>query len=322
MRAHSLTPICIFDFEDGRAIPVAEDWPAAAPASGAGFRWLHLDLSDPASADWLHAHIPPVAASALAQAETRPRCDPLADGILLNLRGVNLNPGSAREDMVSLRLWVTPALVVTARIRRIRATDELRQQSDSGRGPGSVALFLSELLHGLSHRIETVSLELDDRTDGIEEEALQGAGDMHDRLSALRLTVIKLRRYLHPQREALDALLRNEAGLFDSAGLVLLREAVDRTRRTIEELDATRDRLAAVQDQIASEQVRLLGRNSFVLSVVAAVFLPLGFLTGLFGVNIAGMPGTGTPLAFWLLAGASALLGLAIVLLFRLLKWL
>jgi len=116
--------------------------------------------------------------------------------------------------------------------------------------------------------------------------------------------------------------LRNEAGLFDSAGLVLLREAVDRTRRTIEELDATRDRLAAVQDQIASEQVRLLGRNSFVLSVVAAVFLPLGFLTGLFGVNIAGMPGTGTPLAFWLLAGASALLGLAIVLLFRLLKWL
>ncbi len=63
-------------------------------------------------------------------------------------------------------------------------------------------------------------------------------------------------------------------------------------------------------------------RNSYVLSIVAAIFLPLGFLTGLFGVNIGGMPGTEAALAFWLLTSVSVVIGIALFLIFKFSKWL
>jgi zinc transporter len=56
--------------------------------------------------------------------------------------------------------------------------------------------------------------------------------------------------------------------------------------------------------------------------VVAAIFLPLGFLTGLFGVNVAGMPGTEATIAFWLLTGASVVSGIALFVVFKYSKWL
>jgi zinc transporter len=49
----------------------------------------------------------------------------------------------------------------------------------------------------------------------------------------------------------------------------------------------------------------------YVLSLVGTVFLPLGFITGLLGVNVAGIPGSDWPLAFEALA--AVLIGLAIV---------
>ena len=38
----------------------------------------------------------------------------------------------------------------------------------------------------------------------------------------------------------------------------------------------------------------------YVLAIITSIFLPLGFLTGLLGINVGGMPGTDSPLAFWI----------------------
>ena len=81
-----------------------------------------------------------------------------------------------------------------------------------------------------------------------------------------------------------------------------------------------RERLAALSDHLDMRQNARLSRNSYALSVVAAVFLPMGFLTGLFGVNVAGMPGTENPMAFVWLTLASLGMGGAVWLVLRLLK--
>ncbi len=78
----------------------------------------------------------------------------------------------------------------------------------------------------------------------------------------------------------------------------------------------------SLEEQIVADRAQVLGRNSYILSIVAAIFLPLGFLTGLFGVNVAGMPGTETEAAFWVLASFSAISGVVLFLIFKLAKWL
>jgi zinc transporter len=56
--------------------------------------------------------------------------------------------------------------------------------------------------------------------------------------------------------------------------------------------------------------------------VGAGIFLPVSFLTGLFGVNVGGMPGLNSPWAFAILCGAMVLLALVLVAIIRRMKWL
>jgi len=323
MSLTSIQPICAFDINtDGQALPSADMQCCSASVDQISYRWIHLDLTDPGINAWATDQLPDIAASALLQSETRPRCDALGDGMILNLRGVNLNPEASPEDMVSLRLWVSRNCIISARLRKVWAIDTIREGALSGKAPATVGAFLAELTHGLSKRIEAVSLELEDQTDDLEEVALGGSKVPPETVAALRQTVIKMRRFLNPQREALDALANWSGPLIEENTLVLIRETCNRSRRSVEALDSTRERLAVIQDHIDADRAQALTRNGYLLSVVAAIFLPLGFLTGLFGVNVGGMPGIDAPYAFWILTVASVVTGIGLYLVFKLSKWL
>lgn len=287
-----------------------------------GYRWLHFDLNDPKFEPWALRTLPQTAAMALTQSETRPRCDLLDSGLIMNLRGVNLNPGANPDDMVSLRLWVRDGLIISARARRVWAVEDIRQRVEVGKGPPSIASFLAELTYSLTKRIEKVSLELVENTDEFEERSFAMSRGLSAELASARQSAIKLRRFVRPQAEAIIELSEGHAWPLDTKSAGILREAANHALRTIEELDATVDRLRAVHDHLELQQSSALGRNSYVLSIVAAIFLPLGFLTGLFGVNIGGMPGIGAEQAFWVLTVASVVIGIALFLIFKFSKWL
>lgn len=312
------TPVCAYDVSpDGVATPCAVDAP-----KGAGWRWLHFDLADPALGTWLRGEVPLSVATALQMPETRPRFDELTGGALINLRGVNLNDGAEPEDMVALRGWITKDRVITLRRRRIMAVDDIRQQADAGHAPATPDAFLSAVAEGLTLRIETVSLDLEDQVDDLEEAIFSGHTiEAHDVL-ALRQTLIKLKRFIGPQKDALFDFAAAKGGVVDAATAPHLLETANRAARTVEALEAARDRMGVLQDHLDTKAAAALGRNGYVLSIVASIFLPLGFLTGLFGVNIAGMPGIETPWAFAALCGVSVVLGLILYLVFRALKWL
>lgn len=320
MTTRTLIPLTAFDIEGGIVDPVDEKWPMQGATRG--YRWLHLDLSDGATRLWAREHLPEIAARALLQTETRPRCERHENGLILNLRGVNLNPQSDPEDMVSLRMWVTQTGVTSARMRKVWAIDAIRENAQGGKAPASVGVFLAELSYGLTNRIEKVTLGLEEETDALEELVATGQTAEPGKISALRQAVIKMRRFINPQREAIVTLAALEGWIIAPEELALLRETSNRTRRIVEELDATRDRLSALQDYLNADRANALSRNSYVLSVIAAIFLPLGFLTGLFGVNVAGMPGTASESAFWWLIGASVVSGVALYMVFKLSKWL
>lgn len=321
MNTPCLTPIAAFDIRGkDQVVPVAEPWPSLDISEG--YRWLHLDLNDPQMSVWARDMLPSVASGALMQSETRPRCDRLENGLILNLRGVNLNPDSDPEDMVSLRLWVDETAIVTARMRKVWALDAMRQSAEAGVVPGTIGAFLVELVKGLTKRIETVSLDLEARTDMLEDAVFEGRFPPSSELASLRQAVIKMRRFITPQRDAIAALGQLDDWVIEPSESIDLREAANRTKRIAEELDATRERLQALQDQLDANRAQALSRHSQVLSVVAATFLPLSFLTGLFGVNVAGMPGVENQMAFWWLAGVSVILGLVLFVIFKIADWL
>ncbi|MFD2738282.1 CorA family divalent cation transporter [Sulfitobacter aestuarii] len=312
-------PLCVFDiYPDGTA-EVPQDESLTGPGT---YRWWHFDLADPALPGWVAANLPPIPAGALLQPETRPRCDRFADGIILNLRGINLNAGEDADEMVSVRLWVDSDVIITVRMRKVFTIDDIRRQTEADNPPPTTADFLEVLISRLTQRIEQEVVKIADITEFYEDDLEDETTPIPKDLSETRRRVIRLRRYLEPQQAALDRLIEINMPIIPEPDTLRIRESANRTTIAVEELNALRERLITVQDEHDLYVARKQARHGYVLSIAAAVFLPLSFLTGLFGVNVGGMPGVGSPWAFTLLCLGMTLLVLVLLVLLKWLRWL
>ena len=231
--------------------------------------------------------------AALLAEETRPRCSVLPKGLLIILRGVNLNPGADPEDMVALRMWLGGNRVITVRGRRLMAVQDVHDELDAGGGPATQGGVVVAVAERLVERIGPVVLDLNEKLDHLEVQTLDGATEgLRPQLAQLRREAIALRRHIAPQRDALASMCSAATDLLADSERMRLREVGDRVTRYVEDIDALRERAAVTNDELGTQLAETMNRRMYVLSLVAAVFLPLGLLTGLLGINVGGIPGT------------------------------
>jgi zinc transporter len=297
-----------------------KDW-----SSKAGVLWMHLDYASERVQKWLpeDSGLSSVLSHSLLAQETRPRCLASEEGLLLILRGVNCNPGSDPEDMVSLRMFFTEHRVISMRHRRVMAIDDIVNAVRSNKGPRSSADFLIKVCRRITDRIGDVVVEIDDRADELEDAVLNvQSHELRPQLAALRRQTISLRRYLAPQRDVLTRLQNENVSWLNDTDKAQIREMVERTARYVEDLDSARERAAITQEELNNRLSEQMNKAMYLLSIVAAIFLPLGLLTGLLGINVGGIPGAENKWAFALVT--LSLVGIAIVLvgLFKRVKWL
>jgi zinc transporter len=320
---------------DGKGGGQELDWAGiAAWKPGDGLLWVHLDFRDPEAIRWIRTHVTDSqAAETLLADETRPRSVAIGDRLLISLRGVNLNPESDPEDMVSVRMWLGPDIMVTTRHRRILAMTEAREHLAAGKGPRDTGGFLTFIAERLMQRMGPTLEQLADTVDDLENAIVEtddgdkapnkDSGELRRRLSQVRRQTIELRRYLAPQRDAMNRLQAEVVPWLSAAHKAQLRETGDHITRYVEDMDALRDRGAVVQDELRNRISEDMNRTMYVLTVVAAVLLPLSFVTGLLGINVDGMPGAkDAPTAFWLVTGGLGVVAAIQLWLFRRLRWL
>lgn len=276
-----------------------------------GYVWLHVDAAQPGAREWLEAAgLEPLVLRALTAPETRPRCTLHGDGVLMNLRGVNLNPGDEVADMISLRMWITEKLVVSVQLRQLRAVADVVAEFERGKGAEHPAELVARLALRLADRAEPVVAELNEKVDVLEDQLIGGAvPSSRAALAEVRRVSIMLRRHMAPQRDALSTFEIEEMPWIAPENRARLREATERVTRLAEELDAIRDRAQVVQDQIMDARAEVMNQQMLVLSVVAAIFLPLGLITGLLGINVGGMPGTEYEGSFWIVTLSLCVIG-------------
>jgi zinc transporter len=290
----------------------------------AGVLWVHLNRTKEDSDHYIRheAGLDAVVVDALLAADTRPRVTPQGQGLIVNLRGVNFNPGAEPEDMISLRIWIQKRRIITSRARRSMATRDVQARLSRGLGPKDEIDCLFELAQALLSRVGHVVDELSDAVDGLEEQVVAGdMGKVREELAHARRRAIALRRHLAPQREALARLTGERHEMLDAIDSAHFRELADETTRYVEELDSIRERASVVQDEVLNRLTERQNRNSYVLTVVAAVMLPLSFVTSLFGVSLSGIPFQGDPDAFLVLLWILALIIVIEIALFRWTKW-
>jgi zinc transporter len=264
-----------------------------------------------------------VASAALLSEETRPRTVYRDSRLLLTLRGVNPRVATEPDDMISLRIWTDGTRVISTRFRGLESTDQILASLKIGEGPRTVQELLENWIDGIVERMKKVVDSFEDRVMEVDERVLAGESEgIRSELSEIRKQLISLRRYLGPQREALVRLTNANIAWLDEDHRLKLRETTDRLVRHIEDLDEVRDRAVLAHEELLSQISEAMNKRAYVFTVVATIFLPLGFLTGLMGINVGGMPGVENDIAFWIVVGLCLLLTLGLGVVFRTNRWL
>ncbi len=287
--------------------------------------WVHLDARNKKAREWLGreiAYLDSLIIEALLAEETRPRMVEHGDGLLLILRGMNFNLDADPEDMVSLRLWIDPYRIISIQRRPVKAVEDIAAGLTAGKGPKNSGEFLFLLTHQLFERMQPVLDNLEQRTDTLEEEIIESPEvEERQKIIELRKEAIIYKRYLLPQRDVLIGLRSSPLPWIEALHKRQLQETLDRVIRYIEDLDSLRERTQIIKDELVNMLSDRMNHNMYVLSVIAAIFLPLHFMTGLLGMNVAGIPGAENPLAFWIfLLIVAGVVGLQIAV-FKKMKW-
>jgi zinc transporter len=310
---------------DGRGGGEHLDWNGIerwAPSDGP--LWLNLDYSVPDVERWLglHSQIDPVIRDALLDGDPRPRAAAHGDALLLIIRGINVNEGAAPEDMLSIRIWVEPCRVVTLRHRKSRSLKAIAADLDRGAGPTGVGELTVRLVERvLEHVVIRVDALGDDIAACEDQVLVETRGDLRSQLADQRRRAIALRRFLAPQRDAFAKLAQIQLPWLPATARSRIAQAADRMTRTVEELDAARDRAAVTQEELQSKIGEATNRRLYVLSIITAVFLPLGFVCSLLGVNVGGVPLQHDDWAFWALCGMIAVVVAVQIWFFRRRGW-
>jgi len=267
----------------------------------AGFTWIHLDGRNADSLRWLdeESGVPAPAIRALKAIETRPRIELYDGGALINLRGLGATPDDDPDDLVSIRLWAEAGKVISLSFRSLRDLEMVRDQMTRGtlKDPGDL---ITSLAMQITEDMDPHIGELGDSIDECETDlSADRAFALRRIIGRVRSEAISYRRFVVPQRQALERLSVLNCGWLEDDDHIHLRDAADRFARMAEELEAIRERSALLHEQLTDLRSETIETRALLISIVALIFLPLTFVTGLLGMNVEGIPYAHSPWSFW-----------------------
>jgi zinc transporter len=223
-----------------------------------------------------------------------------------------MEPSAPADDMLSVVAWTNGARIITCRDQPAQAIADLRRDIEHGRGPMDTGEFLSQLAERLVSAMDDLIADAEADTERLGyASSRRDTGALVEELAGIRRRMIRLGRYLGPQRRALTHLAVAPLTWLNHDDRALLHATAEQTAEFEDSLRSALEVAEITQDELLQRSSEKTEQRVYVLTLISAVFMPLSFVTGLFGVNLAGIPAAEHPLAFATLS--ASLLGLVAV---------
>lgn len=291
--------------------------------------WQHLDYKNSETYQMLinDYKLEQTIIDALTDDETRPRYFSTEKGFVIILRGINRNQDSDVDDMLSLRIYMDEKKIITLSHRKVQAINFVLEKLTQGKGPKNTSDCLMLIADHLASDIGNFAEEIGDKTNDLEEKVIDmdNLSDfgLRAELSALRRQIISVRRYANPQKEIFQNLHHNESTFFKTAkSKADLRETYNTLTKAVEDLDYSRDHLSVSHEELQSKMSINMSRIMYMISIVTVIFMPLGLITSLLGINVAGIPYAENRLAFGWVCLILLAIGWALLTIMKKLRWL
>jgi zinc transporter len=317
--------ICGFELgADGTSRSISIEEAAASMEADDRVVWLHFNASNAGARRWLaqQSFVPAEFVQLIEEHASRVQLTTLPAGIVGLVSDLAYGDPVDPSDIVTVWVFASTRLLVTARNHAAKTADRLRQSARVHLAATSGTALLVHLLEVqvdvLRDWLSGVAHELDHAEDQI---LIGNVTRQREALGRIRRQAMHLRRHFAPLRAALHRLLTQSADRRGPIDLDAWRALQEDLTFTVDEASNVYERAMLLQEELASRLAEATSRNLFILTVTTIVFLPMTLLSGIFGMNVQGVPGVGElapTSAFWWVMLLIALAGAVTFLLIRL----
>ncbi|MGE5676009.1 MAG: magnesium/cobalt transporter CorA [Mycobacterium leprae] len=313
----------------------AAAWPEAKARwqSGEALLWLDVTAATPeeiaALGEELGLH--PIVVRACLHPEHRSRLKEYKEHFLLVLNAVGrtAKEGSSTSELgrwrtLELNVVIGRRFMLTVHPEPIPALSTyFNRYLEQGEGRPTLEYLLYSLCEAVMLGYYAVLDRIDRYIDESEERIFHGDPSRPDvdRLFTLKRHILYLRRVLGPQRDALGALMRREFAGISNEGRSYFMDAYEHTLRLLDLLDTYRDLISSSLDAYLSTVSNRMSRIMQTLTIVSTVMLPLTLISGLFGMNLGGIPLTNSPWGFTAVVGGMLILAGVLMYYFKRKGW-
>jgi len=298
---------------------------AAALRGTAPVAWINVDGLD--RPEVLHRlgelfGLHPLALEDVANVHQRAKVEPYPGHLFIVARMVHAD-GNLCSEQISM--FVGTDFLLSFQERAGDSFDQVRKRLCGGVGRirgGGAAYLAYALLDALIDAYFPVVEAYGERLAVLDEESTERPDmDRVGAIHAIRRDLLLLRRAVWPHREAVAVLLREETPLVDDSTRVYLRDCYDHTIQLVDLIDTYRDLATGLLDVHMSMVSHRINEVMKVLTIFAAIFIPLTFIAGVYGMNLGIVPGPGDRWGF--AAVLAVMVAVAVVMLgyFRHLGW-
>jgi len=283
-------------------------------AAPQGDAWIDIEVADDEGRRWLagQSGLDDEIITRLLEPAAATYWRRFGQGLLFHARTAVPGGDTSTIQNVDFGIWLEPGRIITVHHGKMPAFDRAAEACAKGEGPsGSWELIVFVLSEALS-RLEQNLHDLTATIDQLEDEVLSEEGEATiQRVAELQRRLIYARRFRLPLANMVSFSSSQSGPGIDDALRDELEEIANAVAQHQELLSLSIDRASALQGQIRDQLADSMNTATYRFTWVATVFLPLSFLTGLLGINVAGIPGDHDPLAFWLVCGVLSVIAAA-----------
>jgi zinc transporter len=274
-----------YELGTGRAVGLAD-------ASGEAPVWFHLNLADARARTWLteESGLPEDAIGIFLDPQARVQLQVWPAGLCGVLEDLHHDFHGDPEGFGGVRFFVDARRVISARRHPLKAVDVLHRKLERGAVMASAYEWLDELVEALTEGFAATVHDMGERVDVLEDEIVAGKStqDQRAQLAGIRRLLVRFRRHVTANRAALG-LLRLRGSPF-RASEDAMRHGLEQLDGVGQDLELVHERVRLLQEEVATLLAEATNRNLYVLSIVTTALLPATLVSGIWGMNVGGVP--------------------------------
>ncbi len=255
--------------------------------------WLHFSLADVRAKKWISSYerIPARAREILLDSDLHIRLERVESGFAGVLGDLHFEFDGDPDRLGVIHLFIDEGLVVTARLHPLKVVDQLRQELRRGMTVASTLRLVIQFIEDFADIVAKVIASQSDLVDHVEDKILKDrflreGGE----LGGVRRLLARLRRHINAQRSALAQITHRPLAWWKQDDNSDLHRALERLDRIALDLESVQERARLLHEETAGRTAEATNHNLYIVSLLTAIFLPITLITGIFGMNVGGLP--------------------------------